>query len=158
MRTTPPAHIRLSLLPGLEHATPAQLRRIDEVVDECSRRAGQVLLREGAPSRQVLLIAEGLVEERSGMTPVALHAPGALVGLWSASHGVRSPTSAVAASDVHLYVVDASHLEAFLAIPPVTQLASAVSSEIGRAVERAARDTTSARNSRRVTGELGVTR
>lgn len=158
MTTQRQSHRRLAQVPGFEKASPDELSTIDAIVDECSRPANRVLIRQGAPSRQVFIVRRGLVEERVDDRTIAIHRPGAMIGAWSARHGIRSPTSAVSLSDVDLLVVTPDRIDTLLMVVGVRRMAEAADRRMLSALDTATRDILEARDFRGVTGNLGAVR
>lgn len=112
---------KVELLRKLEifsSCTDKELRSIAAITDEVREDAGSVLMREGAPGRELWVIAEGSVGvTRDGKHLATLGTGDAVGELALLDHGPRSAT-VTAESPVVAYVVDASRFTDLLKDAP----------------------------------------
>jgi CRP/FNR family cyclic AMP-dependent transcriptional regulator len=70
----------LSAVPLFSTCSKRELRRIAEIADEISVREGKVLMRQGAPGREMFILLEGTVSVERDGTQVNALGPGDFIG------------------------------------------------------------------------------
>jgi class 3 adenylate cyclase len=117
----------LGALPVFAGCTPAQLRRIDGLLCEHSVPAGHVVVYEGRPADQMVLVVSGEARISWGGTTLGFAEPGTCYGGSELRARAANPVTMTAVTDLTVRVAGARDLNALLAVvPQVPFLRSAV--------------------------------
>jgi CRP-like cAMP-binding protein len=120
---------RLAELPLLSDCSRRELSEIARVVDEVDVRPGKLLMTEGRPGWECLIISRGHATVEVGGHEVGKVEPGAILGEMALmSEGLRTAT--VRADDeMHLFVADARGFRDLMRHPSVAEKITAVRDE-----------------------------
>lgn len=106
MRYSDPKIRRLTTVPVFSGCRAPELRRLSRLVDETTRRAGTVLVREGDPGQEVMILAAGRASVIRGQTKIATLEAGALIGEIATLDRAPRTATVTADTDVTLLVMD----------------------------------------------------
>jgi CRP/FNR family cyclic AMP-dependent transcriptional regulator len=95
----------LAIVPIFQNLSKKQLRLISELATELDKPAGTVLIQEGNPGHEFIIVIEGEIEVRQGERVIGEYGPGSYVGeIALLEHRPRTAT-VVATTPVRLEVI-----------------------------------------------------
>lgn len=98
--------------------TRSELRRIARLCTEVRFPVGAVLIREGDPGSEFIVIVEGTAEVRRGGRPVADLGAGDFAGEIALLEGTRRTATVVATSPLSAYILNRSEFASLLRAAP----------------------------------------
>ena len=104
----------LARVPLFADVSKAQLRALSALATQISVRAGRVLMREGEPGKELLVIVEGKAEVRRNGKVIATRGPGDFCGEIALLLERPRTASVVAQSDMTIEVIDQRSFKVFL--------------------------------------------
>ena len=109
----------LRSLPGFRGYPDKALSRVAQIFDDCEIPAGTCLTREGAPSREMFLVIDGVAEVTRAGERIAMIGPGECIGeMGMLDHQPRSAT-VVAQTAMRLLVVGPDNFTRVLDAPAI---------------------------------------
>jgi CRP-like cAMP-binding protein len=128
-RKRDPKTARLSELPLFSDCSQRELTEIARLVDEVDVRPGKLLMTEGRPGWECLVISRGHATVEVGGNPIGRVEAGAVLGEMALmSDGLRSATVR-AEDDMHLFVADSRGFRELMRHPSVAEKITAVREE-----------------------------
>jgi CRP/FNR family cyclic AMP-dependent transcriptional regulator len=113
---------RLEILrevPAFRNLSNRQLHRIDALVDEVSVPAGHVLMREGQPGRQSVIVVSGRAEVSLRGRTIAELGPGSFVGEMAMLDSGPRTATVRAMSPMRLLVIGPAAFSTLMEVPAV---------------------------------------
>ena len=105
-------------LPLFTGCSDEQLAKADSLLSELSVPAARQLLAQGAPSRELIVIVEGLVVVTKDSKPLALLGPGDVVGEMGFLDGGRRTAAVETLTPVRLLVGNLAEADALCRVVP----------------------------------------
>ncbi len=104
----------LKRIPLFAECSRAEIEAVSRVADELRFPAGRVLMREGAPGRELVIIVDGEVSVDRDGTPIGTLRAGDFVGELALVTGRPRSATVTAATDLQALVVDRISFERLL--------------------------------------------
>ena len=95
----------LATVPIFQNLSKKQLRLISELATELDEPAGTVLIQEGNPGHEFIIVIEGEIEVRHGERVIGEYGPGSYVGEARAPRAPSRTATVVATTPVRLEII-----------------------------------------------------